>query len=109
MSEPKNIEVQKIRFGDPDALHEFMKQDKDGSLVLQNSFVAPPRTSLSELKSGSKFPISFLPLNDLLHSNEIIFLFEKATSSLGSSGSTSSVFQKRKPSKDEHALRTKIN
>ena len=57
MSEPKNIEVQKIRFGDPDALHEFMKQDKDGSLVLQNSFVAPPRTSLSELKSGSKYLI----------------------------------------------------
>ena len=48
-----------------------------------------------------------MPLNDLLHSNEIIFLFEKATSSLGSSGSTSSVFQKRKPSKDEHALRNK--
>ena len=70
---------------------------------------ASAKNILFELKSGSKFPISFLPLNDLLHSNEIIFLFEKASSSLGSSGSTSSVFQKRKPSKDEHALRTKIN
>ncbi|SFK56408.1 ABC transporter [Pseudovibrio ascidiaceicola] len=53
----ENIEVQKIRFGDPDALHEFMKQDKANSMVLQNSFVAPPRTDISELKTGAKYLI----------------------------------------------------
>nr|WP_166486316.1 ATP-binding cassette domain-containing protein [Cereibacter sphaeroides] len=32
-----------------------MKQDRDGSSVLQNAFVAPPRTSLEELRSGARF------------------------------------------------------
>lgn len=50
-----NIEVQTIKFGDPDALHEFMKQDQEGSKVLEHSFVAPPRTSLDQLKQGSRF------------------------------------------------------
>ncbi|QEU09882.1 hypothetical protein FOB51_18775 [Paracoccus yeei] len=50
-----NIDLNKIRFGDPDALHELVKQKKDGSRVLVNSFVAPPRADISQLESGAKF------------------------------------------------------
>lgn len=50
-----NIEIKKIRFGDPDALHELVKQNKDGSRVLVNSFVAPPRADIAQLESGAKF------------------------------------------------------
>ncbi len=52
-----NIPIEKIQFGDPDALHEFMKQDKDGSRILQNSFIAPPRANLEQLENGSRFLI----------------------------------------------------
>ncbi|TYC97430.1 hypothetical protein [Novosphingobium sp. BW1] len=52
-----NIPIIKIRFGDPDALHELAKQDKDESRVFMNSFVAPPRANLDQLSSGSKFLI----------------------------------------------------
>lgn len=50
-----NILLQKIRFGDPDALHELVKQNRDGSRVLVNSFVAPPRADISQLESGARF------------------------------------------------------
>lgn len=50
-----NIPVDDIKFGDPDALHELMQQDRDGSNVLMNSFVAPPRANLKQLETGSKF------------------------------------------------------
>lgn len=52
-----NIPVNKIRFGDPDALHELAKQNKDDSRVFINSFVAPPRANFEELLSGSKYLI----------------------------------------------------
>ncbi|PYF06427.1 ABC transporter family protein [Rhodobacter viridis] len=50
-----NISVDKIRFGDPDALHEYMRQEKDGSRVLFNSFTSPPKANISQLENGSKF------------------------------------------------------
>ena len=61
-----------------------------------------------ELKSGKKFPISFSPLNDFFHSIPILFWSEKATSSLGSSGSISSLFQNLKPSIEEQELKRAI-
>lgn len=57
MTNTMNIPIEKIQFGDPDALHEFMKQDKDGSRILQNSFIAPPRANLEQLENGSRFLI----------------------------------------------------
>jgi len=52
-----NIPLDKIRFGDPDALHEWAKQSKDQSRVLMSSFVAPPRANINQLETGAKFLI----------------------------------------------------
>ncbi len=71
-----NISIEKIRFGDPDALHEYMRQEKEGSRVLFNSFIAPPKANISQLESGSKFfvvgPKGSGKTTILLHLREIL-------------------------------------
>ena len=52
-----NIQINKIRFGDPDALHELTKQNTDQSRVFINSFVPPPRANFDQLLSGSRYLI----------------------------------------------------
>ncbi len=49
------IKLLNIHFGERDALHEFMKQDKDDLSILDNSFVVPPRVRIAELESGSRY------------------------------------------------------
>jgi hypothetical protein len=44
-----------IHFGERDALHEFMKQDKQDITILDNSFVIPPRVKIEELLSGARY------------------------------------------------------
>lgn len=48
------ILVEDLQFGERDALHEFIKQDKQGSSILDNAFVSPPRIKLDELRSGAR-------------------------------------------------------
>lgn len=55
MSVPINVEL--IHFGERDALHEFMKQDREDLQILDKSFVVPPRISMEELFSGSRYYI----------------------------------------------------
>lgn len=52
-----NLQIEKLQFGDPDAFHEWVKQNKDSSRVLMNSFVAPPRANIAQLETGAKFLI----------------------------------------------------
>lgn len=52
-----NLQIDKLKFGDPDAFHEWVKQSKDSSRVLMNSFVAPPKANISQLETGAKFLI----------------------------------------------------
>lgn len=51
------INIEDIYFGDRDALHEYMKQDREDINVLDNSFVNPPRVRMEELISGARFYI----------------------------------------------------
>lgn len=51
------ITIENIHFGERDALHEFMKQDRQDLTILENSFVTPPRVKLSELQSGARYYI----------------------------------------------------
>ena len=70
------ISIEKIRFGDPDALHEYMRQEKEGSRVLFNSFIAPPKANVSQLENGSKFfivgPKGSGKTTILLHLREVL-------------------------------------
>ncbi|WP_156387499.1 P-loop ATPase, Sll1717 family [Methylobacterium sp. Leaf399] len=51
------IKLDDIYFGERDALHEFLKQDRQKIVVLNNSFVIPPRVKMSELESGARYLI----------------------------------------------------
>jgi len=51
------IAIENIYFGERDALHEFMKQDKADISILENSFVIPPRIKLEELDAGVRYII----------------------------------------------------
>lgn len=51
------ILIEEIYFGERDALHEFMKQDKVDLQILESSFVPPPRIKLDELYSGARYII----------------------------------------------------
>jgi len=51
------IFIQDIYFGERDALHEFMKQDKSDLRILESSFVPPPRVNLEELYNGARYII----------------------------------------------------
>ncbi|WP_137154468.1 ATP-binding cassette domain-containing protein [Rhizobium sp. FKL33] len=48
------IPIEELQFGERDAFHEFIKQDKQGSSILDNAFVVPPRIKLNELNSGAR-------------------------------------------------------
>ncbi len=49
------VKLSEIHFGERDALHEFMKQDRENIAILDNSFVVPPRVRMSELETGARF------------------------------------------------------
>lgn len=52
-----NLQIDKLKFGDPDAFHEWVKQNKESSRVLMNSFVVPPKANIDQLETGAKFLI----------------------------------------------------
>jgi energy-coupling factor transporter ATP-binding protein EcfA2 len=51
------IQIEDIHFGERDALHEYMKQDRADLSILDNSFVNPPRIRMEELRTGARFYI----------------------------------------------------
>ena len=54
---PLPIQIEEIHFGERDALHEYMKQDRADVSVLDSSFVNPPRVRMEELRTGARFYI----------------------------------------------------
>ncbi len=54
MQDQLPILVEDLQLGERDALHEFMKQDRQGLRILDNAFVSPPRVKMDELQSGAR-------------------------------------------------------
>ncbi|WAC49796.1 hypothetical protein OVA03_07820 [Asticcacaulis sp. SL142] len=52
------IALSDIEFGERDALHEFMKQDRQQLNILDQSFVVPPRIKMSDLQNGARYLIA---------------------------------------------------
>lgn len=52
------LHIDDIYFGERDGLHEYMKQEKLETNVLDNSFVNPPRVKLQELYTGARYIIA---------------------------------------------------
>ncbi len=51
------LNLRDIQFGERDALHEYIKQDRQDIAVLDQSFVIPPRVRIPELEQGARFLI----------------------------------------------------
>jgi len=51
------IQIEDIHFGERDALHEYIKQDRADISILDNSFVNPPRIKMEDLRNGARFYI----------------------------------------------------